>query len=594
MKWVESPSSSDGRGRTTLPTLGICLAILAVIGSLVRPAEGANVVRVEWGIGGSPILRTFNPVSVLLDNPEEQPEEVFLRLRDDQGAATEESVYLAPFERRWVPIYVYVDETNSDWELEWRDARGIHLQKVANKEFSTETRLQLLEPDSLASRRLGWTSLTDDRFPTSVTMMESVESILLDYVPRWDAARRQVLLDWLMLGGNLVLVTNSQGDWPEFPGELSVLNSPEDKYSFGLGKVWRCTRSDVAATISQVEMRSSEERTTFPHGNDLEMTAGRAFRRLTRPDHNWPLIHTLLALYAFAVCPGIFLIARRRVHFMITIGLYALLVLVSSFAINRVGQRGYGEQTQTHSISWARSLGGDAYCVTRWCSFFSTEGTITDVRYAGSGHLFSSGTVADTTNSLIDNGTEGKVRLDIPMFSSRTFIHCARQTGGFHVKATLTGRHTGEGAEWTDADLRIDGLLETPTAHGLAVYRDKLWHLRPDDDNEWHLTEGERLADWVQSRDNSHFVPYEFEQSVPGDTSMRTTYARLLPAIVKHSLGLHEQDIRDTYPSTHELMRAYILIPEPEAWRIVEPVIEKQTRYVVVEIPVDAKDLDDE
>src|SRR5581483_5623718 len=70
--------------------------------------------------------------------------------------------------------------------------------------------------------------LPDNLFPPFATATDALQLVILDHVPRWEESRRQAFLDWLYLGGTVVVLHDSSGKFPDFAGPMSILKAPVD------------------------------------------------------------------------------------------------------------------------------------------------------------------------------------------------------------------------------------------------------------------------------------------------------------------------------------------------------------------------------
>ena len=87
-------------------------------------------------------------------------------------------------------------------------------------------------------------------------------------------------------------------------------------------------------------------------------------------------------------------------------------------------------------MALARSLGDGRHDVTQWISAFVTRGDTYLLSHAGPANLYATATEFDSVNGTITNGREGHFDVDIPLFSTRPFVHRGVLIGD-HTEATV-------------------------------------------------------------------------------------------------------------------------------------------------------------
>jgi hypothetical protein len=94
-----------------------------------------------------------------------------------------------------------------------------------------------------------------------------------------------------------------------------------------------------------------------------------------------------------------------------------------------VGRRGYGEVAAVHTVSYARHLADDTYDVTQWTNVFVTSGDYYTISHPASHNIYSTCEDSEAVNGVINNGKDGNFRVDIPLYSSRAFVHRGKMKG---------------------------------------------------------------------------------------------------------------------------------------------------------------------
>jgi hypothetical protein len=461
---IPAPTSSISRGMRRGMLIG--LTLLCWTGG----AHAVDVVEIRWGFDGRVLRHRFNVLSLLVNNPRAEAFDGELVLHKLLGpgqrvdAAVVEDVFVAPFGERWVQFYPYVggDWAGEEWELEIRPAKGRRgpVVTINPPRMGWPARVLIETSTTPVRRTLPIRRLPDVLFPPFVTATDGLQAVLLDAAPRWDEPRRQAFLDWLYLGGTVYVLHTADGSYPEFPAALGLLNTPLEELEYGAGRVIRVPRSRFELSpASLTELFSAlpkrlvvkitgfgEQQTVEASAVDLEADtdpAPRAFsadgadplhassfltrlRGMTRPRHNWVVLHLLFWTYMALIFPGCYVLGRRWADYRLVYLAMLLVVAVFSLLFGYVGQRGYGESTKVHSVAIARFLPDGAVDVSQWSNAFVTQGGVYELRHSGTGALYSTCTLAEAVNGVIRNGAEARFEVDIPPFSSREFAHRVR------------------------------------------------------------------------------------------------------------------------------------------------------------------------
>ena len=140
---------------------------------------------------------------------------------------------------------------------------------------------------------------------------------------------------------------------------------------------------------------------------------------MTKPNHNWVLLHLMFWAYIVLIFPGCYLLGKKWSDFRVvyagllgTVGLFSLM-------FSYVGQRGYGEATTVHTVAFASPLPDGQMDVSSWSNIFVTGGADYELRHQGFGSLYSTCNETEQVKGLINNGAEALFKVDIPPFSNR-------------------------------------------------------------------------------------------------------------------------------------------------------------------------------
>jgi len=419
-----------------------------------------------------------------------------------------ENVFVGPFGEAWVRFYPYVSADYENWDLEIRPIKGRSGPKVELPQPRTgwPARVLIESAQNPGRRTLPVRRLPDVLFPPFVTATDSLQAVLLDVVPNWDEARRTAFSEWLYRGGTVYVLNDANGNAPVFPVALGVLNSPLEVSSHGAGRIIRVPRSRFELTPESLtgmfavlpkrlvqdydgETKELSAIDTDQDSNDEPRAKGyqdgsdpissssflARLRGMTRPKHNWALLHLLFWTYIGLVFPGCYLLGRKWADYRIVYGSLRGVVCVFSVLFAVVGQRGYGESTAVHSIAIARPLPDGQLDVSQWSNAFVTMGGNYDFRHQGQGTIYSTCNINEQVNGSIYNGAEARFEVDIPPFSSREFALRMK------VKAPLPAL-TLEESEVAGDRLRrlvisIDDKFPQNTEQLLALYGNRFYQL---------------------------------------------------------------------------------------------------------------------
>ncbi len=233
----------------------LIVAVSAGIAFLFPSAVFAlDIEEAIWGIGSQQTKGECIPLSLLLSNNTPEVFDELVQLNQLQfgsskvGAPLYRKVYLAPYTSQWVQFYPYIlSQRQTDWSLNWGPGNiySLGISKTGSApanvtQESTENFCVILASiDSLSDSGIQFKRFPEELFPPAVTATDSLDEVILDHVPRWDAARRDSFMDWLYRGGILHLLPNLSGENLSFPASMSELNVPLDHFRAGSGLVIR-------------------------------------------------------------------------------------------------------------------------------------------------------------------------------------------------------------------------------------------------------------------------------------------------------------------------------------------------------------------
>jgi hypothetical protein len=583
-----------------------CVKLLALwlllTAALDRSASAIEVEEMLWGFDGQVVIDRFTPLSVLVSNPTDQPVEAALQLQkhgrgaaQKLGAAIVESVYLSPFASRWVQFYPYITNEWDEWSLTWGKRPQQHYE-LKRPRPGRSAAVALVDRDSLSTTTFSVSTFPENLFPTVVAATGGLKALILDHAPRWQKPRRYAFLNWIYRGGRVGLLPDTDGQYPEFGEQLSVLNAPLPKQRLGSGTVVRLDCADDATVnrfLTTPADASSAEQIPKPPA-DGESPDGQShyawqlgpkvittLQRMTQPEHNWPLIHGLSLTYLATLFPGWYLWSRRRVDFRIMLASFAVVALSFGFVFYSVGRRGYGETTSVNSVAIARPLSGDAYDVLQWSNVFVTDGNAYKMSYGGGGHLYSTCQQFEQVNGVIDNGLDGYFMVDIPRFSSRNFAHHGYVSQPHIVAEIVT--FGVDGGELKELGLKIDDSFPSQQLTVQILYKDKIYRLSRKESELQLIGSGRPIAEYLQTTDefsawsNANNPWYRDEKL----TDPRTLYDSLLPPLVARALEIEDPPEAAKYSLPEDRLRLLLYAPATTPFFIDSELLSRQAGYVL-------------
>lgn len=623
---TNSRSADDLRQRArSLPFL--MAALTSLFGIDVSPARALDVEEVRWGFDEKVVVNTFAPLSVLVSNPTQEAFEGRLRLEwtagagSRNGAPLQEVIYLAPYTSRWVQFYPYMmPRYGDDWILSWGRGPNERMELIAPT-HGDPAQVLLDDAQGFSNRGGGVKRFPAELFPPMVTATDGLESVILDHVPQWEDARRQAFFDWIARGGVVHLLHGVHGDFPVFSTNLALLNSPLEIQQIGNGWVFRYswTRSQLDARrvawlkahqqswianrepllnlsgrppdgpipmpdaeMGSAAMPNNTFVTTYQYG-EVDGVIHNQLKELTQPQHNWWLIHTLSWLYFVLLFPGCYVLATRRIDYRMILLAFTLLVAGFSAVFATVGKRGYGESTAVHSVAIARPLPDGFYDVTQWSNAFVTDGDFYTIRHRGAGQLYSTAQVFEAVNGVIDNGLRGAFRVDIPPFSSRTFLHRAKIPG---KPLKLTVEQWDFDAPQPQLALAAGGELPADFRQMCAIYGNQVYQLHQ---RAGGFTLGRRIAEtgqYLQIDPSQMFWMGQRPDAVHDDVTVHRRFDNLFKYVLSLSFGVHRRQAPDAFRLPPDRVRIALYGPMSDEFFIQNEQFGKQFGYVLYLIDV--------
>lgn len=393
-----------------------------------------------WGFGTAPPGGQITLVSVLLrnDSPEAFEANVELtptsRALGGGGTVLKEPVFIAPNTSRWVQFYPYREAHQTEWFLKCGSLKSFDLPSISsNRQYGEESKplvSWLLSENATTAVRGAFPTFPAELFPPMVSGTGNLHIAVLNEAPRWDQPRREAFLQWLYRGGVLHLFHGPDGAFPQFSGELAPLNGEATEQRIGQGMVIRHNQGIGGAKLEEIlppAAQTKAENRQFDYTNQ-QMTLGndelfRRLREFVAPQHQWPLIWLASIVYLLLIFPGGYLLGRARRDFRLVMGLQIGSALLFTYLFSVIGARGYNETSRNLAMAVARPVSDSKWNVSAWNNVFATSGGDYKISFPKRSAIFATGTDAgESLRGIISNGLEGEYLVDIPPYSSCTFL----------------------------------------------------------------------------------------------------------------------------------------------------------------------------
>ena len=513
-----------------------------------------------WGFDGTVMHDRFAPLTFIIDNPTPEAYDGVIRLyRADfsgrrVGGYYDELIYLAPATQRYVQFYPFILGDMEKWVLEWEGGQFT----LPSPRYGPPARVLLAQDGALAERGGAVKRFPARSFPPFETATDTLSSVVLDHAPDWEAPRRDAFLDWLKQGGTLHLVRGSDGRWPQFTGDLGVLNEPSDEFRVGSGSVRRHAVSRSGLTTAFVKQqfdlppRPIEEtpeeiargNENMMYGYPLEqwrMATGvfNQLKRMVKVEHNWGVIHLLSLSYVAVLFPGCFLVGREFRNVPVTFGAIVGATLLFGAAFYLVGNRGYGESDSVYSVALAEHIDGNRFDATEWSSIFMTSGGEYTFLHKGNERIYSDATDNEPVGGVVTAGSTGRFIADVPPYSTRIMSH----------KAVVQGPATGAPTRVPDSASQQPVFSIPPgfqnTNEMFAIIDRKVFNYRRDGANMKSIGNGTPVKDFLRVTDSNYLTDVTFGDE---DTVLSQRLNELIRPLMLYSLRLTtDEELKSFY-----------------------------------------------
>ena len=611
----------------------VCYLLLS-IGFVIAWQSMACAIEVndpKWGFNGKVAPHRFNVLTVMVTNPTPVQFTGEIRLRKTLGGAGTvdvpivETVTLSPSSQKLVQFYPYIStDTNYNGTIleQWHLSYPGGSVEVPSPRVAKYQRVILDDPNSVMARAGAVKfHFSDAMFPPFVTATDALQVVVLDHVPRWEESRRQAFLDWLYLGGTLIILQDSSGKFPDFSGPMSVLKTPLDDQNLGSGRIVKIskTRSEfqefdyrqICAGLPKnyfpvnvadksddiLDQPDTEEEQTrqvqsYGYSDATDPYKSNVFlsqlKNMTKPEHNWTLLHLLFWSYIFLIFPGCYLLGRYWTDFRVVYAGLLGTVILFSVLFSYVGQRGYGESTAVHSVAVARPLGDDQMDVSTWSNIFVINGADYDIRLNGSGTLFSTCNDHESVKGFVNNGAEALFRVDIPPFSTREYATRAKiPFRGPQLKIDSVKSSDGRLSELV---LDVDGLAPNDVLKKYALVGTTFYNLEWKDGK---LVLGNEAGNAVsmlrvqEKRNARSGYDYGFESN---KVSVADRYSQMFDFLLGRGLNISREKDAEALRVPFGLIRVLLYSSLPAEFAVQNPRLTNQEGRVLYSITLSPTD----
>lgn len=598
---------------------------------LLSTASAIDVSDYKWGFNGKVAPHRFNVLSLLVNNPSPQPFDGDILLRKTLGGAgtvdatLAERVTLAPNSSKWVQFYPYITSdggfSSESWAVSWRGGSyELPVPRIAKYQ-----RIILDDPNSVTAKGGAVKfRLPDNLFPPFVTATDALQLVVLDHVPRWEENRRQSFLDWLYLGGTVVILQDASGKFPDFTGPLSVLKTPLEDQMYGSGRVLKValTRSqfsedefrqicaglpknyqspngektdDVLDRIDETQ-QGSQNNQNFGINEGTDPFKSNSFlsqlKSMTKPNHNWFLLHLMFWVYIAMVFPGCFLLGKKWSDFRVVYAGLLGTVALFSILFSYVGQRGYGEATAVHSVAIAKPLPDGQMDVSSWSNIFVTSGADYEIKHNAFGALYSTCNEHEQVRGIINNGAEAVFKVDIPPFSNRELASRARiPYAGPQLHIT---KLESNGTQLQGLEIEVNGLKQEDVEKQYALVGNTFYNLYWSNGHLVLANSTGNVQGMLQVQQKAQQYPYGYRMGYNYAYDNRTTvaerYTQMFDLLLSRSLSVSRDKEAEQLRLPPNLMRVFLYAKAPAEFNVQNKKLGYQEGKVLYAITVPLSD----
>lgn len=574
-------------------------------------AWAIDVSDYKWGFNGKVAPHRFNLLSVLITNPTPQQFTGNVVLRKSLGAgpvdaSIVESVTVSPNSSKWVQFYPYISSDigsgliNEIWTVRYQGGS----YEFPQPRLAKYQRVILDDPNSVTAKGGSIKfRLPDNLFPPFVTATDALQLVILDHIPKWEESRRQAFLDWLYLGGTVVVLHDISGKFPDFAGPMAVLKSPLDMQSYGAGKVIQYPKNrsqfneddlrqvcaglpknfqpanapektdDIVDRVDESQQMNQAQNYGYGYSEGMDPFKANSFlgqlKQMTKPEHNWVLLHFMFWIYIGLVFPGCYFLGKRWSDFRVVYAGLLGTVTLFSLLFSYVGQRGYGEASAVHTVSFARTLPDGFVDVAAWSNIFVTNGAYYDLRHNAIGSLYSTCNDHEQVKGEINNGAEALFKVDIPPFSNRELATRAKiPFSGLKIEIDSIKAAENRLAE---LKLNVTGVKPEDTEKQFAMIGNTFYALNWKDgqlvlSNEMGNAVG--VMRIQEQRNSTYNYNYNYGYGEQGKLKPADRYAQMFLPLLSRSMNVSREKDAEMLNAPPNAIRVFLYMKMPNEFAV--------------------------
>ncbi|MCA8999227.1 MAG: hypothetical protein KDA80_19690 [Planctomycetaceae bacterium] len=581
--------------------------------------DDIQVTEGTFGFDGAIQSRQFLPLSLKVQNLSPSPWTGTLRIfrRTGQGqrvgAVLETEVSLQPEETRWVQVVVYVIDDFEEWQIEWGPEEA-HRYVMTGLKLGPKPTVLIYDPDAVTPSSGVLRRMPEDLFPTTVAGASGLRGIILAHSPFWQGARVRSFLEWLELGGRVYILQNDDGQFPNFPKALAVLNRSETRFQIGQGTVQRIPLRVNEITLDQARQRIFQDddvgqgrrlpvllrqQNYYTSGNalnsgwDADTDLFTHLAGLASFQRRWWLIFLCVLLYLLALHPWCYRIGTLDRHVRRFYLAFLGSVVAFSCLFVFLGRLGASAQNRIRSAAVAHSLGDERYLVTQWSYLAAAQAGSYAIEHATTGTGCSTAQDIETVLGHVRLGDPARSQFQMPPASTRQLVH--KGALRYQRPRPQLGELVADLDRLERLSFSIAGCYETDLLRVTAAYRGNLYFLK-EQSGQLVLDRSKPAAPLIQELGKNETLfkaPLIWWMGTSTqkkkDYSEQLRYREIGRYLIGSSFGLTTEVDLNRLKSSDDAVRLMVLVPMPREFFSLAPEFTDQSGAVlfVYDFPVD-------
>lgn len=575
-----------------------------------------EIHEIHWGFSDSPVAYKINPVTILVENTKSHPFESELRFQRETfrgnqiDIALSASVYIAPFEKKWIQFYPYFAESTDNWKVRWDDGNSQSFQSFLSPRPTRKTvTIQLTQPDRLGKVLPGIKQYPEDLFPPILGAVDSLNEIILDHVPKWEKSRRTTFLEWVYTGGIVHLFEDPNGSLPVFPESYAPLklNQSSSSVHYGNGVIYFYRKKLNEITFSQLKQLlaknkqpshkqektersqlSNQSYDQFPEytmnrliASDEEILV--ALTEMSKTKQIWYFIFLLSFLYLIIAGPGYYFITKFSANHYTFYGVYLGSTAIFCLIFLIIGEYSANSTSKIHSLIIANLLPDNEMDIMEWSSLGIATGGNFKISHPGNSHVYATCQHFSKVNGTVISGREGEMRVDIPTNSSRSFFHRAKiPESGFSVDVNS---YLANNMRLEVLSLKIGKDFPKRADQIYFLYGSKLYDLKQEENQLVFRGTSRKLSSLLGENsllDQTYFTPVKqnifFSQQ---DNKSNLSLKHLFPVLVQRALSRSSRTTTRRFHLPPNQGKLFVVSDIPENLYLETPVITQKKGLVL-------------